>query len=141
MTRYALEDIPDPEEKEPSQYYDFVDRTFFKEVGRGLDLPRLFRKIPGKPKQAFNVDAMGGVPRSSWYTIRNVRTPLTLNEIRRGPNKTDGPAEGVWTVVRGKTQGVTPGFTIKDAKGDRYINKFDPPENPEMSTAAEVIST
>ncbi len=138
---FDMEDIPEPEEKNPSQYYDFVDRTFFKETMRGLDLPRQFRKIPGKPKEAFNVDAMGGVPNSSWFTNRNVTRQMTLGEIRRGPNTTDGPADSVWAVVRGKTQGVTPGFTIKDSRGDRYIIKFDPPQNPEMSTAAEVIST
>jgi hypothetical protein len=138
---FDMADIPEPEEDEPSQYYDFVDRTFFKEAGRGLDLPRQLRKIPGNPKQAINVDAFGGVANSSWYTNRNGRRRMSLDEIRRGPGGVDGPVDGVWTVVRGKTQGVTPGFTIKDPNGDRYLIKFDPPQNPEMSTAAEVIST
>ena len=31
--------------------------------------------------------------------------------------------------------------TIEDERGDAYFLKFDPPGNPEMATAAEVIST
>jgi hypothetical protein len=134
---FDMENIPEPKEDKPSQYYDFVDRTFFKETGRLLNLNQQI----GPPKQAENVDAFESVPNSSWFTNRNERQRMPLEEIRRGPNTNDGPAEGTWTVVRGKTQGVTPGFTIKDPRGDRYIIKFDPKENPEMSTAAEIISS
>jgi len=138
---YDMENIPEPEEDRVSQYYDFVDRTFFKETARGLNVARHYRNITGRPTKAENVDAFGDVPNSSWFTNRNGRRRLTPEEMRKGPNRTDGPAGGVWTVVRGKTQGVTPGFTIKDSRGDRYIIKFDPPNNPEMSTSAEVISS
>ncbi len=138
---FDMEDIPEPQEERASQYYDFVDRTFFKETARGLDVPRHFRNLRGRPKEADNVDAFDNVPNSSWFTNRNGRRRASLEEIRRGPNRTEGPAEGGWTVVRGKTQGVTPGFTIKDPRGDRYIIKFDPKDNPEMSTSAEVISS
>ena len=44
-------------------------------------------------------------------------------------------------MIRGKTEGVTPGFRVRDTKGDVYVIKFNPKSNPEMSTAAEVIST
>jgi hypothetical protein len=42
---------------------------------------------------------------------------------------------------RANTQGVTPGFTIRDKNGEIYFIKFDPVNHPEMATAAEVIST
>ncbi|MEJ2721345.1 MAG: hypothetical protein P8181_09425 [bacterium] len=138
---FDMEDIPEPKEEVASQYYDFVDRTFFKETGRLLNLNQQVRNVAGSPKQAENVDAFGRVPGSSWFTNRNERRRMSLEDIRRGPNTTAGPAEGVWTVIRGKTQGITPGFMIRDARGDRYIIKFDPRENPEMSTAAETISS
>ncbi|UCH84419.1 MAG: hypothetical protein JSW50_01645 [Candidatus Latescibacterota bacterium] len=134
---FDMADIPEPKEHGPSQYYDFIDRTFFKETGRLLNLNQRI----GPPKQSINVDAFEQVPNSSWFTNRNGRQRMSLEEIRRGPNRNDGPADGTWTVVRGKTQGVTPGFTIEDPRGDRYIIKFDPKENPEMSTAAEIISS
>ncbi|NOT34084.1 MAG: hypothetical protein HOP12_07935, partial [Candidatus Eisenbacteria bacterium] len=51
-----------------------------------------------------------------------------------------GPAAGPWTVTRAKTQGVTPGFFIQDAKGDRFIIKFDPPAYQEMATSADAIA-
>jgi hypothetical protein len=46
-----------------------------------------------------------------------------------------------WFVVGAKTEGITPGFRIRDSRGDIYFIKFDPPQNPEMATAAEIIST
>ena len=46
-----------------------------------------------------------------------------------------------WTVVAAKTEGITPGFTIEDARGDRYIIKFDPGGYPQLATSAEVIGT
>jgi hypothetical protein len=44
-------------------------------------------------------------------------------------------------VTRAKTQGVTPGFFIKDPAGTRFIIKFDPPACPEMATGADVVSS
>jgi hypothetical protein len=53
-----------------------------------------------------------------------------------------GPAtDRPWQVVEGKSEGITPGFRIRDSRGDVYVIKFDPLSNPEMATAAEVIST
>jgi hypothetical protein len=36
---------------------------------------------------------------------------------------------------------VTPGFTLEDERGRRYLVKFDPLTNPEMASAADVISS
>ena len=43
--------------------------------------------------------------------------------------------------MSGKSEGITPGLTVRDAKGQLYFIKFDPPSNPEMASGAEVIST
>jgi hypothetical protein len=51
------------------------------------------------------------------------------------------PPVGAWRVTRAKTQGVTPGFYIKDSKGTSYIIKFDPPAQPEMATGADVVAS
>jgi hypothetical protein len=67
---------------------------------------------------------------------------MTIEELVRGPNTGDGPStDQAWVVIAAKTEGVTPGFRIKDSLGHVYFVKFDPPQNPEMATAAEVIST
>ena len=43
------------------------------------------------------------------------------------------------TVVAGKSSGISPGFTVRDASGKIYFVKFDPLPHPNLSTAAEVI--
>lgn len=49
--------------------------------------------------------------------------------------------DGPWMITGAKTEGVTPGFQFKDAAGRRYVLKFDPPDHPEMATAAEIVGT
>ncbi|MCZ6489056.1 MAG: hypothetical protein O7A06_00805, partial [Acidobacteria bacterium] len=49
--------------------------------------------------------------------------------------------DGPWEVVAAKAEGLTPGFTIADSRGRRYILKFDPLNYPEIATAADVISS
>lgn len=132
--------IPEPKAATPNQYYDFVDRTGFKQIQSCFDLPRHARWLLGMPKQAMNVDAFDEVPNSSWFTNRAYT--LSLEEILRGPNRVDGPDQSEPWVVKGvKTQGVTPGFRIKDRRGDTYLLKFDPRTNPEMASGAEFICT
>jgi hypothetical protein len=43
-------------------------------------------------------------------------------------------------VIRAKTEGVTPGFNVRDAKGDVYVIKFDPPGERGVTTGAGAIS-
>jgi hypothetical protein len=92
--------------------------------------------------RAANVNTLGEVPNSSWFTNRHGMYRMSLAELTTGPNTGDGPStEQPWFVIEAKTEGVTPGFRIRDARGDIYVMKFDPLQNPEMATAAEVIST
>ena len=57
------------------------------------------------------------------------------------PIRGSGPAPGTWTITSRKSEGVTPGFTIRDSTGEIYWIKFDPKGFPEMASGAEVIST
>jgi hypothetical protein len=110
-----------------SLYYDAIINLF----GR-----------PGKPRvgRAASINTIDEVPDSSWFTNRAGSRPLTPEEVLRGPDEDRGPAAGKWNVSR-KADGVSPGFTITDAAGKRYFLKFDPPGEPELGTAAEVIVT
>jgi hypothetical protein len=92
-------------------------------------------------RRAMNVNSMDEPPSSSWFTPRIGSLELSAVEIARGPDSTAGPVAGQWTVIAGKTNGVTPGFQLKDATGQRYFVKFDPPANPEMASGAEVLCT
>ncbi len=135
-------DIPAPKKNKIYILANAFNQQVSKQAKRSFDLSRVIRKVGGSPKEAFNIDAFDGVRDSSWFTNRNGHTPLTLEEIRRGPDAGHGPdRSGTWTVVAAKSEGVTPGFTIEDSRGDRYFLKFDPPGYSEMMTAAEVIST
>ena len=80
-------------------------------------------------------------PDSSWFTNRIGREQWTTDRIVRGPDTGTGPAAGPWTVIEAKSEGISPGMTVKDAIGETYFIKFDPPSNPEMASAAEVIAT
>ena len=91
-------------------------------------------------ERAASVNTIDEVPDSSWFTNRAGTRPLTAGDMMRGPNDDRGPAEGTWAVSR-KADGVSPGFTITDPGGRRYFLKFDPPGEPELGTATEVIVT
>ena len=126
-----------PKERDPDYNWDFVHKSFLYPIDRFIKLPRYFSS-----NRAQNINALGEVPDSSWYTNRHAHKRMTIDELTTGPNRYGGPdTSGVWTITRSKTQGVTPGFTIQDKNGAVYFIKFDPVENPEMATAAEVIST
>ncbi len=108
--------------------YDLLANSFF-DAGERRDV------------RASNVNTLDEVPDSSWFTNRLGARVMTADEVETGPVAGSGPAPGVWTIVSGKNEGITPGFRIADAAGDVYFIKFDPPANPEMATGAEVIST
>jgi hypothetical protein len=93
------------------------------------------------PPAAQNVNTIDEVPDSSWFTNRAGRRALTPEEVAIGPNTSNGPAAGQWTVTSSKSDGVTPGFTIKDSSGQRWFLKFDPPGYRAMSTGTEVAVT
>jgi hypothetical protein len=110
-----------------SQLYDFTENSFLG-AGERAD------------KAAENVNTIDQVPDSSWFTNRIGRETWTVEQIVKGPDTGAGPV-GKWTIVSGKMEGRAAGFTIRDSTNQLYFIKFDPPTNPEMATAAEVIST
>jgi hypothetical protein len=127
--------VPDSQDASmvaPAEIDLVVDLTF-----------NLFGK-PGDPApdvRARNLNTVDEVPDSSWFTNRAGRVPLTPADVARGPDTTDGPAPGPWTVTSAKSDGVTPGFTIKDTAGTRWFLKFDPPGYRAMATGTEVTVT
>ncbi len=140
-------DIPEPKVKEENQIWDIMDMTFFYQIEKLLDLNWTARKVGkivhvAKGRQADDVNALDEVPNSSWYTNRHYHHRMTLEELARGPDVTAGPDQnGTWTIWKDKSEGGTPGFFIRDARGDTYILKFDSPQFQEMGSSAEVIST
>ena len=111
-----------------SQQYDFIENTFLDAGDEDA-------------RPAVNVNTVDQVPDSSWFTNRVGRDRWTIERYVRGPDTGAGPAAGPWTIVGAKSEGITPGLTIRDTAGDTYFVKFDPPSNPEMASGAELIST
>jgi hypothetical protein len=92
------------------------------------------------PAPALGINTLGEAPDSSWYTNRHATRRMTRDELQRGPGNDKAPAPPL-VIVGAKTDGITPGFRMKDSEGRLYFVKPDPPSNPEMSTAAEMIGS
>jgi hypothetical protein len=118
---------------EPSEVSLFVDLA--------ANVIRGGRAADVNARRAQNVNTIDEVPDSSWFTNRAGARRLTDEDIMRGPDTTTGPAAGGWTITSSKSDGVTPGFTVKDATGQRWFLKFDPPGQRGMATGTEVVAT
>jgi len=103
----------------------------------------LFGKLgdPAVNVRAKNLNTVDEVPDSSWFTNRLGHRTVSVDEITKGPDVTTGPAAGTWTVTASKSDGVTPGFTIRDQTGQIWFLKFDPPGYRGMATGTEVAVT
>jgi hypothetical protein len=86
---------------------------------------------------SLGVNTLGEVPDSSWFTNRDISS-LSIEALKKGGRVHGGP-QSPYTVVAAKTEGVSTGFRIRDARGLLYFVKADPPSNPEMATAADVM--
>jgi hypothetical protein len=118
-------------QRKVSDYYDFVVQTF---AIRGEKHPI------GSYVPAQGVDTLGEPQEGAWYTRRHYYNPMTIEELVRGPGNTLAPsADGEWTVVKAKSEGVTPGFEILDEANRRYVLKFDPRRFPEIATGPDVL--
>jgi hypothetical protein len=106
-------------------------------------LTNLFTK-PGDPvtnQRARNINTADEVPDSSWFTNRIYARPLSIDEIRTGANTIAGPAPGRWTVIRAKSAGIAPGFTVRDEKGEVWFVTLDGRDNPVAATAAVAVAS
>ena len=122
---------PQPDPGDLSQVFDFLENTFARRPDKNAEIPA-----------AENVNTLGEVPDSSWFTNRMGRQVMTPEELARGPNQLDGPDQSrPWNIIAVKAEGITPGFTVRDGRGDVYFIKFDPPDHPQLATSTEVIAT
>jgi hypothetical protein len=91
--------------------------------------------------RARNLNTIDEVPDSGWFTNRIGVTPLTIDEIVRGPNVGAPPDPSKWIVFRQKSSGAHPGVTAKDANGETWFLEFDPNYYPEAATGAVIMAT
>jgi len=139
--------IPEPGVAREFEFWDDFDNAIFHQLEKPLDLNRvahfLGRSIGvANPVEADNVNVLDEVPESSWFTHRHYYNKMTFEELKQGPNKRGAPdTENEWVIFSSKLRGATSGFFIEDAKGMRYLIKFDAPDFPELSTSAQMIGT
>ena len=89
-------------------------------------------------RPARDVNSLGQVPDSTWFVNRARR--VTPEEVRRGPGHGGQPdPAGPWRVDGIKIGGAAIGVTVKDARDDRFIVKFDERGFPETESSADVI--
>jgi hypothetical protein len=111
---------------EPELVYDVAENTFSKPGDKDFN------------RRAQNINTVDEVPDGEWFTNRAGTRSLTPEEVARAANASTGPAAGQWKVIAAKTDGVTPGFTVKDTSRRIWFIKFDPPGWPGMATGTEV---
>ena len=126
-------DVPaQPEARGFFQHLYHYDGTIQRRLVRAMELPR--------PQRALGVNALGEVPDSTWFTNRIGARDMSLDELRAGPARVESPElYKPWTLRSAKPGGTEIGFVIKDARGIKFLIKFDPTGFPEQETATHVI--
>lgn len=122
---------------------DIYDLFLYTLKSPGERHPPKTGKHAGPPIRAGAISTVDEVPDIPWwYENRHSKKRLTVPELVIGPGANNAPSrQGPWKILSLKDQGVTPGFLMEDVRGQRYFIKFDPITNPEMATAADVISS
>ena len=108
--------------------YDFLDQSF--------ETPRQ----PAALTRAGDINTLGDVLDGAWYTRRHYFNRMSIDELKRGPGNSH-PPQGMLVIIGAKSDGVTPGFTVRDETGREYLLKFDPPAYPELASGADVIGS
>lgn len=124
----VTQDVKDAKRYEPDLTYQTLENLFWR---------------PGDPQvgqRAKNINTVDEVPDGPYFVNRAGRMPLTPAIVARAANTSDGPAPGKWTIVSAKSDGVTPGFTIRDSANQLWFIKFDPPGWRGMATGSEIVA-
>ena len=123
-------DVPiKPKEIPTYDDLDAFDSSVQRPVTRSAELIR--------NRRALGVNALGDVPDSTWFTNRR---GLTVEQMRSGPVTVDNPElHTPWTIKSTKPGGTTLGYIVKDARGFKYLVKFDSLGSPELETGTDVV--
>jgi len=123
--------IAQPEERVNRDITEDVEALLRRPVLHALEVPE---HVP-----AANVNALGEVPDSSWFENRIGEGELDAAALERGPNRSDPSQARPWIVHQADRPDPAPKLIIEDARGERYLLKFDAPEVPELETGAEIV--
>ena len=124
----VTQDVKNANRYEPDLAYQTLENLFWRPGDREIG------------QRARNINTVDEVPDGAFFVNRAGRLPLTPALVARAANTSDGPAGGPWTVVSAKSDGVTPGFTIRDSVDQLWFVKFDPPGWRAMATGSEIVA-
>jgi hypothetical protein len=124
--------IAEPETHEYLTYTYFSDILLFGRIDRVLRLPT--------SQPAEDTNALDEVPDSSWFENRIGQRAMSPEEVARGPEK-GGPPQLPFTITSGKSGGGNPGFIARDATGRSFLLKFDPKNDLEVQTVADIVTS
>src|SRR3954470_14320985 len=117
---------PAPEEYVSPFVWDGANQIVFRPI------TRFFAFDPAR--RAVNVNAFDEVPDSSWFTNRIGRTPLSPDDVVRGPcgDRVLDPnlPDGSWIIDKGKSNGANPGFRVNIPGVGKFMLKADPDGEP-----------
>ena len=92
------------------------------------------------PHRARGVNALDEVPDSTWFTNRIGARELSGDELQTGPITLESPElHKPWTIKSSKPGAGDVGFVVADARGEKFLIKFDAPGYPEQETATHMI--
>jgi hypothetical protein len=121
-----------PSEREFLHDVYHYDGIIQRRIARAMELPR--------QRRAVGVNALDEVPDSTWFTNRIGVRDMTIDEVRNGPLTIDSPElHKPWTIKNTKEGGSEIGFLFTDARGIKFLMKFDQKEHPETETGAHII--
>lgn len=127
---------PEPAVRERSEGPRLARNALTRQVSRALSV----RRAVGREHESINITHFDDVVSSAWFERRNAYQRMSPAEVARGP-ATGGPdTDGTLAVIAEKRGGITPGFTIRDARGDTFLVKFDPKGSLHLGSAAGVIA-
>ena len=115
-------------------------RLFKQVTGGQLTRPLDLRRLLDDRHPALNVTRFDRVVASSWFEPRIGAGGLSPAEVADGDADAPPDSAGPLTVVAGKSAGISPGFTVRDASGRRYLFKFDPRGHLHLASTADVVS-
>ncbi len=124
----VTQDVKNASRYEPDLAYQTIENLFWRPGDREIG------------QRAKNINTVDEVPDGPFFVNRAGRLPLTPALVTRAANTSNGPAAGSWTVVSAKSDGVTPGFTIRDTANQLWFVKFDPPGWRAMATGSEIVA-
>lgn len=128
--------IERPEERGFFQTTRLIKQSVGGEIGNAIST----RRWLGGRHEALNLTHYDDVVSSAWFERRNAYRRMSPAEVARGPTGAGPDTSGPLTIVAGKAQGISPGFTVEDSGGQTFLFKFDPKGNLHLASAAGVIS-